>query len=106
MNIQKELPALTDFVGAYFHQDAGEEGLEFPEIVDEGVKEWNRALLDKHIAEIQRALGMLDLDPKAFTLMALGCEMDVERDGYTVRSFLEMLLDRMHARVAGLRSSP
>lgn len=104
MNIQKELPALTNFIGAYFHQDSGDEGLELPEMVDAAVAEWERPLLEKHTAEIQRALGMLDLDAKAFSLRALGCELDAEQDGYDERSFLEMVLTRMHARLGQLNS--
>ncbi|MDB4943474.1 MAG: CdiI immunity protein [Labilithrix sp.] len=96
------LPALMDLVGAYFHQDAGDEGLELPELVDaacEGMGiEWVEAVL----VEVARALAMLDAEPAAFTVEALGCDLDAKGDGYTTRSFVEMIGTRVARRRASI----
>ena len=100
IHIQKEFPELWNFVGGNFHQDAHERGLQPDELVEEESHLWSAPLVDALIADIQRALGYLALDPNAFTVEQLGSEQDTSE--YTTRSFLEMILTYAHARKRAL----
>ena len=93
---KKEFPKLWNILAGVFHQDADEAGLELDAVLEEALNRWGASALDPIILDIQRALGHLDLDPKAFTAQDLGCDQLTPE--YTTRSFLEMVLEKVQAR--------
>ena len=101
IDTKKQFPRLWNMLGI-FHQDADEAGLELDELLERDLRPWGASAMDPIISDVQRALGYLDLDPKAFTPQDLGCEQLTP--DYTTRSFLEMVLEKVQATSARSRA--
>ena len=87
-----ELPTLSQFFGAYFHQDWGLDSESPDHVVDEYLRENSRETVDKARRELGRLLEQsLSEKQLACEALALGRYYDPRADGIPLREWLRTL---------------
>ena len=93
-----DYPDLQNFIGCSFHQDWDDTADNFQSVVDQNLARHDAGTIRHMAADIRALLASpITNEELAKWLEAIGCYVILEGEGYTARSFITMIGDRIRA---------